>query len=47
LTVGDVINLDPALTYVIPQETRELQILAEQREYSIASETRELIILKG
>jgi hypothetical protein len=47
LTVGDVINLDPALTYVIKQETRELQILPETREYLIASETRELIILKG
>jgi hypothetical protein len=47
LTVGDVINLDPALTYVIPQETREYPILPENRLYEIESETRLLIILKG
>ena len=47
LTLGDVINLDPALTYVIPQETREYPILPETRLYEIESETRELIILKG
>jgi hypothetical protein len=47
LTVGEVLNLDPALTYVIPQETREFQILPETRLYYIASESRELIILKG
>jgi hypothetical protein len=47
LTVGEVLNLDPALTYLIPQETREFQILPETRLYYIASESRELIILKG
>jgi hypothetical protein len=47
LSVGNVLNLDPALTYVIPQETREFQILPETRLYYIASESRELIILKG
>jgi hypothetical protein len=47
LTAGDVINLDPALTYVIPQETREYPILPENRLYEIEGESRELIILKG
>jgi hypothetical protein len=47
LTLGDVINLDPALTYVIPQETREYPILPENRLYEIESESRLLIILKG
>jgi hypothetical protein len=47
LTIGDVINLMPALTYQIPQETREYIIIPETREYAIDSETRELIILKG
>lgn len=47
LTAGDVINLDPALTYVVPKETREFIILPESREYTIEGETRELIILKG
>jgi hypothetical protein len=47
LTVGDVVNLDPALTYVIPQETREYPILPENRLYEIAGETRLLIILQG
>jgi hypothetical protein len=47
LTLGDVINLDPALTYQIPQETREYPILPENRLYEIESESRLLIILKG
>jgi hypothetical protein len=47
LTVGDVINLDPALTYVIPQETREYPILPENRLYEIEGESRLLIILRG
>ena len=47
LTVGDVINLDPALTYLIPQETREYPILPESRLYVIQGESRELIILRG
>jgi hypothetical protein len=47
LTVGDVVNLDPALTYLIPQETREYQILSETRLYEIEGESRELIILQG
>ena len=47
LTLGDVINLDPALTYVIPQETREYPILPESRLYVIQGESRELIILQG
>jgi hypothetical protein len=47
LTAGDVINLDPALTYQIPQETREYQILPESRLYVLQGESRELIILKG
>ena len=47
ITAGDIINLDPALTYVIGAETREFQILREQREFKITEETRELIILKG
>jgi hypothetical protein len=45
LTQGDVLNLDPALTYVIPQETREFIILAESRLYEISQETREFVIL--
>lgn len=45
LTQADVINLDPALTYVIPQETRQLLILAESRLYEIAQETGEFAIL--
>lgn len=45
LTQADVLNLDPALTYVIPQETREFIILAESRLYAISEETREFMIL--
>jgi hypothetical protein len=40
LTAGDVINLDPALTYVVPPETRSLMIRPEDREYLVSGETR-------
>ena len=40
ITAGDVINLDPALTYVVPPETRSLMIRPEDREYSVSGETR-------
>ncbi len=47
VTVGDIINLDPALTLTIKQEQRELIILPETRQFDLASETRTLIINKG
>ena len=44
---GDIINFEPSLIYVIPEETRGLLILAESREYMIAQETRQLTLLEG
>ena len=44
LTVGEVINLDPYLTYVIPAETRLWQITAESRIIAIEQETRVNIV---
>jgi hypothetical protein len=44
LTVGEVINLDPYLTYVIPAETRLWQIDAESRIIAIEQETRVNIV---
>jgi hypothetical protein len=44
LTVGEVINLDPYLTYVIPAETRLWQITAESRIIVIEQETRVNIV---
>lgn len=47
LTAGDIINFEPSLTYVIPEETRLLMILGESREYIIEQETRLLTLLEG
>jgi hypothetical protein len=47
LTAGDIINFEPSLTYVIPEESRELMILGESREYIIEQETRLLTLLEG
>jgi hypothetical protein len=44
LTVGEVFNLDPYLTYVIPAETRLWQITAESRIIAIEQETRVNIV---
>jgi hypothetical protein len=44
LTAGEVINLDPYLTYVIPAETRLWQITAESRIIAIEQETRVNIV---
>jgi hypothetical protein len=44
LTVGEVINLDPYLTYVIPAETRLWKITAESRIIAIEQETRVNIV---
>lgn len=46
LTVGDIINIDPYLTLIIPTETRQLRILPENRVITIASESRLLYINK-
>jgi hypothetical protein len=46
LTAGDVINFDPFLTLKIKQETRGLEITAENRVISIEQETR-LNIIQG
>ena len=40
VTVGQIIHIDPFTTYMIPQETRNTQILAETRLYVINQETR-------
>jgi hypothetical protein len=47
ITVGDVINLDPALTYIVPQEHRTLIVKPESREYLIEPETRIYKLIKG
>jgi hypothetical protein len=47
LTVGDIINFDPALTLMISQETRTLRILPENRQLWIEQETRLYKLLKG
>lgn len=47
LIAGDIINLDPALTLMITQETRLLRILPESRVLDIEQETRLYKLLKG
>jgi hypothetical protein len=47
LVAGDIINLEPSLTYYIPQETRSLLVLPESRLIEIEQETRQLTLLEG
>jgi len=44
LTQGDVINIDPFLTLVIPRETGILKVKSETRILEITEETRSLIV---
>jgi hypothetical protein len=44
LIAGDVLNLDPFLTLIIPEETRTVKVLEESRQIDIEQETRSLII---
>lgn len=44
LVAGEVLQLDPELTYVIEQETRTFVITGEDREYIIDEESRVYII---
>jgi hypothetical protein len=47
LTVGEVYNLDPALTLKIAKETRDLEIIKETREIMVKPETRVNTIIRG
>lgn len=40
LTAGDVINIDPFRTLLVPQETRVVQVLSENRTVIVEQETR-------
>jgi hypothetical protein len=42
LIAGRVLQLDPYLTYVVPQETRYYTVAPESREFIINQETRTL-----
>jgi hypothetical protein len=44
VTAGDIIAIDPFRTLLIPQETRQLKILEEDRDLTIEQETRVLVI---